>query len=289
MNKQRKAVYDMRRMVLEGKETREYVLSLAEGGPGLVPGQLRLREGGPGTSGTWRACRAPSRRPSGWTCPCRSCRSMGRDEMADLRAAATGRYDGQGAPDRPGADAVPPAHDHAADRGHTVEGPPLQPGPPEGRHRPARLRPARPARRVQEGVLQHVPGADGPHRRGDPAVDLPVPAGAGCEEPTRRGAGSAEPGGRGWRRPPLAAREPEPPRAAAGLGAGARRRAAAAPQPDLQRPHRGAVGFAKAEPKEAKGGSDEVQTIKREGRKVGRNDPCPCGSGKKYKKCHGSN
>jgi preprotein translocase subunit SecA len=23
------------------------------------------------------------------------------------------------------------------------------------------------------------------------------------------------------------------------------------------------------------------------GRKVGRNDPCPCGSGKKYKKCHG--
>ncbi len=23
--------------------------------------------------------------------------------------------------------------------------------------------------------------------------------------------------------------------------------------------------------------------------KVGRNDPCPCGSGKKYKKCHGQN
>ena len=22
---------------------------------------------------------------------------------------------------------------------------------------------------------------------------------------------------------------------------------------------------------------------------VGRNDPCPCGSGKKYKKCHGVN
>lgn len=27
--------------------------------------------------------------------------------------------------------------------------------------------------------------------------------------------------------------------------------------------------------------------IVREGRKVGRNDPCPCGSGKKYKSCHG--
>jgi len=26
---------------------------------------------------------------------------------------------------------------------------------------------------------------------------------------------------------------------------------------------------------------------RRTGEKVGRNDPCPCGSGKKYKKCHG--
>jgi len=33
---------------------------------------------------------------------------------------------------------------------------------------------------------------------------------------------------------------------------------------------------------------DEVQhTYKREEPKVGRNDPCPCGSGKKYKQCHG--
>lgn len=29
------------------------------------------------------------------------------------------------------------------------------------------------------------------------------------------------------------------------------------------------------------------QTVRREGPKVGRNDPCPCGSGKKYKKCCG--
>jgi len=26
-------------------------------------------------------------------------------------------------------------------------------------------------------------------------------------------------------------------------------------------------------------------TVRREGKKVGRNDPCPCGSGKKYKRC----
>jgi len=32
---------------------------------------------------------------------------------------------------------------------------------------------------------------------------------------------------------------------------------------------------------------DEIQTFVRESPKVGRNDPCPCGSGKKYKKCCG--
>lgn len=29
------------------------------------------------------------------------------------------------------------------------------------------------------------------------------------------------------------------------------------------------------------------ETIRREGEKLGRNDPCHCGSGKKFKKCHG--
>jgi preprotein translocase subunit SecA len=31
----------------------------------------------------------------------------------------------------------------------------------------------------------------------------------------------------------------------------------------------------------------EQQPFVRDGRKVGRNEPCPCGSGKKYKQCHG--
>ncbi|HEY3172367.1 MAG TPA: preprotein translocase subunit SecA [Thermoanaerobaculia bacterium] len=39
----------------------------------------------------------------------------------------------------------------------------------------------------------------------------------------------------------------------------------------------------------ASGGQDaKVETIHRASPKVGRNDPCPCGSGKKYKKCHGA-
>jgi preprotein translocase subunit SecA len=32
---------------------------------------------------------------------------------------------------------------------------------------------------------------------------------------------------------------------------------------------------------------EKVSTFRREQPKVGRNDPCPCGSGKKHKKCCG--
>jgi preprotein translocase subunit SecA len=42
-------------------------------------------------------------------------------------------------------------------------------------------------------------------------------------------------------------------------------------------------GEASARPPQAKSAGP-----RRDAPKVGRNDPCPCGSGKKYKKCHGS-
>ncbi|MCC4264956.1 preprotein translocase subunit SecA [Oceanimonas baumannii] len=38
---------------------------------------------------------------------------------------------------------------------------------------------------------------------------------------------------------------------------------------------------------QANTGENDAATFVREGQKVGRNDPCPCGSGKKYKQCHG--
>jgi len=38
-------------------------------------------------------------------------------------------------------------------------------------------------------------------------------------------------------------------------------------------------------PREREGG--RLEPIRNVGVKIGRNDPCPCGSGKKYKKCHG--
>ena len=41
-------------------------------------------------------------------------------------------------------------------------------------------------------------------------------------------------------------------------------------------------------PPESKGGGGVQNTVKRKTEKVGRNQPCPCGSGKKYKKCCGA-
>jgi preprotein translocase subunit SecA len=68
-----------------------------------------------------------------------------------------------------------------------------------------------------------------------------------------------------------------------------RRRAAQSAVQDMNR------GLQKKHEKELRdlqfGGAAEStasKTVTNGGPKVGRNDPCPCGSGKKYKKCHGS-
>ena len=42
-----------------------------------------------------------------------------------------------------------------------------------------------------------------------------------------------------------------------------------------------------AQPQANREQQQKVQTLVREDKKVGRNDPCPCNSGKKYKNCHG--
>lgn len=43
-----------------------------------------------------------------------------------------------------------------------------------------------------------------------------------------------------------------------------------------------------AKPSTASHGKVQQKTVVK-GERIGRNDPCPCGSGKKYKKCHGKN
>ena len=49
-----------------------------------------------------------------------------------------------------------------------------------------------------------------------------------------------------------------------------------------------AAGDAAPRPMRAGGDDAAVRTVRRSVPKVGRNDPCPCGSGRKYKKCHGA-
>ncbi len=50
--------------------------------------------------------------------------------------------------------------------------------------------------------------------------------------------------------------------------------------------HAAAAGI-DAEGNEQDAAPEKQEPVTRDGRKVGRNEPCPCGSGKKYKQCHG--
>jgi preprotein translocase subunit SecA len=82
------------------------------------------------------------------------------------------------------------------------------------------------------------------------------------------------------RRAPLILNDPaaESQSVLAGARAGAPQAAASGP-----------FGPARAQQPARVGGDDATpKTVRRDMPKVGRNDPCPCGSGKKYKKCHGS-
>ena len=68
-----------------------------------------------------------------------------------------------------------------------------------------------------------------------------------------------------------------------------RQRAAAAQRPRFQlEGGAGSAPSAFAPRRAAPPQPAKPQTVVRQGDKVGRNDPCPCGSGKKYKKCHGA-
>jgi preprotein translocase subunit SecA len=66
--------------------------------------------------------------------------------------------------------------------------------------------------------------------------------------------------------------------------------AGAAPSPFSQQPAEPIPFESGRSRRPARVGGDDAQirTVRREEPKVGRNDPCPCGSGKKYKKCHGA-
>jgi preprotein translocase subunit SecA len=55
----------------------------------------------------------------------------------------------------------------------------------------------------------------------------------------------------------------------------------------LERKRKRQEAMMSAQQTSSNGGDGSTGQVKREGAKIGRNDPCPCGSGKKFKKCHG--
>jgi hypothetical protein len=70
--------------------------------------------------------------------------------------------------------------------------------------------------------------------------------------------------------------------AGAGFGAGT-----AAARPDPYAPAAARATSPLAGTVTNRGEAEQRQTPVTVDDKIGRNDPCPCGSGKKYKKCHG--
>ncbi len=182
---------------------------------------------------------------------------------------------------RRGADAPPRALDPAAGDRQPLARTPLRHGLPARGHPPPRLRPDRPSGRLQKRGLLDVRRADALDLGGVLETRLPrrdrihrtagkrQRQGGGFEAGTDRRAldysgGTAE------------AQPSALEQVAAAAGAGT---ATAG----------GAVDMAASQAVGSNGGGEVVETVvKDEHDKIGRNDPCWCGSGKKYKKCHGA-
>jgi preprotein translocase subunit SecA len=283
MNKQRTAVYDMRRMILEGKDTRAHVQGLSRE---VLDWYLDSYCNDHTDAGEWNllGLQTSLRETFGLDASMADLQVMGRTEMADkLAAAILKRYAEKEM-------AVGPElmlfhqrmimlqivdtqwKDHLYGLDHLKEGivlrgygqrDPLVEYKKESFDMFQAL-----MDRIDEEILRWIYLYQ--------AMPPPPDDDSVREEAPERPTGPKRPGRGGA---PTAVREPEL------AFAGAR------PMRNLSfnDPSEARSAFARAAPKEAQGGGDEVQTVRREGKKVGRNDPCPCGSGRKYKKCHGAN
>ena len=164
MNKQRQAVYGMRRLLLEGKEQRERILEIIEG---IVGGFIDIRcpERVHPSQFDLTGLQSDVLSQFGVKINPQELSSFSRQEIenhiVDLLQA---RYKEKGRADRPREYARGRVGGDAERHRQPVERSPAVDGPPEGRHRAARLRPERSADRVQEGIVHAVPGHDGSHR-----------------------------------------------------------------------------------------------------------------------------
>jgi len=286
MNKQRTAVYDLRRMILEGKNTREHILKLVDE---VLDWYLDSYAGEKEDPEAWNLAglHLALKETFGLDLPVSELKSMGRAEMKErLGKAVLTRYEEK---ERAVGPELMLFHqrmimlqivdtqwkDHLYALDHLKEGiglrgygqrDPLVEYKKESYSMFQAL-----MDRIDEEILrwillyQPVPMAEMPREEG--AEEPPVGA--------QRVVSPRSPVN------PARAREREPELALAGARSLPRNLS-------FNDPSEGPTAFARAERPEAHGGGDEVQTVRREGKKVGRNDPCPCGSGKKYKKCHGA-
>ena len=286
MNKQREAVYGLRRMILEGQGTREHVVGLCRE---VVDWYLESYCDEKGDVASWNVTglQLALRETFGLEIPVAEINSLPRSRLADdLQARVLRRYEEKERTVGPElmlfhmrmlmlqiVDSQWKDHLYAVD--HLKEGiglrgygqrDPLVEYKKESYGMFQAL-----MDRIDEEILrwvflyQPVPVAE---EEAPPPRPLAAPAAARTA-------------------PPLAAEAAPAPLGSRGLGGGrAQPRNLTFNDPGAEAGASSTLA-GQAERREAKGGTDEVQTIRREGPKVGRNDPCPCGSGKKYKKCHG--
>ena len=172
MNKQRETIYSIRRSALEGKEQKEYALGIAEDLARELVETFCPREEHPEK---WNVTQFAGEVLGQFGIDLKAAGldpgQLTHDELADtLVENVKQRYDEKEALFGETDDALARAPHHSGHRGHAVEGPPAHARPPEGRHRPARLRAERSAGRIQERSLHPVRRHDGPHRHARPCA-----------------------------------------------------------------------------------------------------------------------
>jgi preprotein translocase subunit SecA len=287
MNKQRRFIYDMRRSILEGKDTRGFVLSLMDE---VVDWYLENYVADDEDPDKWNleGLHLALKETFGLDVPVSELKAMGRSEMKD-RVAARLRQIYEDKERQIGPDAMlqhmrmlmlqivdTQWKDHLYSLDHLKEGIGLrgygQRDPLVEYKKESYTMFQALQNRIDEEVLRWIYLYQPVQVKEEFEAPPPPP-----DEPDA---------------PVLASRRPKPrpsPPPLFTARAAPKNLTFNDPGEVLSGRHRMAAASASAEePAEAQGGAGAaVQTVKHEGPKVGRNDPCPCGSGRKYKKCHG--
>ena len=200
MNLQRVAIYGERNAILDGKDLADRIPEIIREAVDEVVGEVPREEperrlgrqgGGPVGGEHDRPERLRCRRDRPRRRPGTACRRALRLPAGRVRGEV--RHAGRGGRAQPGSPG------DAAHHRHALDGAPPGDGLPEGGHRPARVRPARPLGGIQERGVQRLPEPDGVHVRGLPAHAF-APAG-GRSEAARGREGPAVGPCRATRRP----------------------------------------------------------------------------------------